>query len=270
MITGMEVFCDSIEDLKVYDIISDCGFVNDFADIFFLNTAFYNLESESFDFVRGARTEKEFYITQDGVKDIYIKEYYKYTFSADKRDILSVDEKIIEYYMNEPNEDGSLQVGMRKTIKKKQKEKKLEEINRTVRYGRIDYLVTAAKNLLKAYEALPAVVDLPTVQFLVSQGTIPSEVQGFPMNSVAVYDIFRNGLLSVHDGIQALLTHYQDQIYNYKENGFDTFENSIVNETNPQFIALLDTLARVPDDTFPVGLTVRQSILYQLNGDIPT
>ena len=255
MIKNMEVFCESIEDLRIYEIVQSVSSVNDFEDIYFLNVSFYGLESDSFDFKRGYRTEKKYY--QDDV--LFIKEYYEYTYTQDLRSIQRVDSKIIEFYQH----DGSL--GMRKTIPKKQKQKKLREINTTARVGRIDYLITAAEALEDGYNALPPQVDEPTVQYLISQNIVS------PMfvSDVTTYHVFRNGLLAISQGIESLLKHYSQEISDYTAYGFMDFENSIVNESIPAFLQLLATPARPADSEFPNGLTVRQSIMYQLTGVIP-
>jgi hypothetical protein len=259
MITGIEIFCDSIEDLKVGDIVSDCSFINDFNDIFFLNTAFYNLESESFDFKRGAMTDKDYYRTVGTEKDLYIKERYEYTYSSDLRKVLSVDKKIIEYYIR--TEDDSLVVGMRKIITKKQRSKKLEEINRTIRYGQLDFMTTSAKEMSDGAAALPSIVDLPTVQYLSANGLIP-----FFISSVDLYNEFRNGLIEISNGIYTILDHYQDEIYKYKENGTMEFENAVNNETDIGILKILNDLTPIQDPQFPNGLTVIGAINYQLAG----
>jgi hypothetical protein len=264
MITGIEIFCDSIEDLKVGDIVSDCSFINDFNDIFFLNTAFYNLESESFDFRRGAMTNKDYYrMVDDGddgqVEDLYIREHYEYTYSADLRSILSVDRKVIEYFKR--TDDGSLVVGMRKTIPKKQRSKKLEEINRTIRYGQLDFMTTSAKEMSDGAAALPSVVDLPTVQYLSANGLIPLFI-----SSVELYNGFRNGLIEISNGIYTILDHYQNEIYKYKENGTMEFENAVNSELDPDILKILNDLTPIQDPQFPNGLTVIGAINYQLAG----
>ncbi len=66
-----------------------------------------------------------------------------------------------------------------------------------------------------------------------------------------------------------LFAHYEVQVQHYIDRGTSEFENAVLNETDPTILSILAITAREPDTDFPNGLTVKQSIVYQLTGVKP-
>jgi len=114
-------------------------------------------------------------------------------------------------------------------------DKKLREVKRAIAQGRIDYLEGAA-------EALRALAL-----------TVP-ELIAAQYNQVA-------------NSIDFLFDHYKDEVEKYIARQTKDFETAVINETNVNVQGVLAIPVRQPDDVFPQGLTVKQSILHQLTGD---
>ncbi len=59
--------------------------------------------------------------------------------------------------------------------------------------------------------------------------------------------------------IDMLFNHYKQEVLEYILNDSNTFENAILNESNPQILGILGAV-------LPDGKTVKESILYQIQG----
>ena len=217
-----------------------------------------NFDRRPWNFSRGAKTIRE-YLHNDlnfkGIEVEYTYEYPELDGVQNLRKIESYSEKICFY-----NEDGSLFYHIDVPISLNLKN--IREINRAIRFSRIDFLEDSAENLREVAEEMPDIVDQPTINFLISEGQLPSSV-----NTPALYQEFRSGLFETADSIDDLFTHYEHPILTYKDRGTTEFENAVKNEGNSTILTKLNR--RVPPNgDFPNGLTVREAIYYQLTGDI--
>ncbi len=159
-----------------------------------------------------------------------IRVYYTYIYSNGVRDIESFQE-FIEF----KKENG--EVFLTIEVPNSQSSKVLHDLNRVIRQGRIDYLETTAKALGEL---------------------APSESEPWKTN----YE-------TVSNNIDTLFDHYQAQIDEYISRGTMSLENAVNSETDQSILDILNTDARKPDADFPNGLTVKQSIMYQLEGSVP-
>lgn len=155
---------------------------------------------------------------------------FVYTYSPDLRKIDSYT-RGIEW----KGEDGV--TFLFKDITPVQDKKKLKQLNREIRQGQLDYLEYAAEDLKDLAQTLPE----------------PLKTQ----------------YTTIADSINLLFSHYEVEIEHYIQRGTMEFENAINNETNPSILAILALPARQPDVLYPYGLTVKQSVIHQLNGEVP-
>lgn len=109
--------------------------------------------------------------------------------------------------------------------------KKLKAINREVRQGRIDYLEAAAE-------------DMRTMSAL------------YP-------EPYKTGMLTVADSIDAMFEHYAAEATAYITRGTMAFEDAVRLGEGP----MQPILYTVPNPA--TGWTVRDSILFQLTGEVP-
>lgn len=200
-----------------------------------INIQFLGLKQGPWEFSRGARTQR-LYKCRETPDLVHIRDYYNYTMDAENREILDY-ERHIEWI----GHDGV--VGLVQDISPELNVKNLEALNEEIRRGRMHYLKGAAKELAIGAEQL--------------NGLIPEDMR---------QDMIR---ASKHMGI--LFKYYADEIENYKEDGTMDFENAVLNETDTAILEILNLMTQPPglDPRFPNGFTVKTSILYQLNGNIP-
>ena len=159
-----------------------------------------------------------------------IRDSYTYTMTDGDR-VATPSTRKIEWFKT----DGT--VGLEVTRNLKFSPKSLKGVQREIRQGRIDYLETAAENLRELALTL-------------------AEPEKTQYNTVA-------------DNIDNLFAHYEHDVLEYIQRGTMAFENAVNNETDATILAILAIPARAPDADFPNGLTVKQSIIYQLTGVKP-
>jgi len=174
--------------------------------------------------VRGAKKER-CYKDQNG--NALIRVYYVYAYENGLRDIKSFQE-FIEFSKT----SGGVFLAIE--VPNSNNSKTINDLNRTVRQGRVDYLETTAKALGEL---------------------APNESEPWKTN----YE-------TVSNNIDTLFNYYQSEIDEYISRGTMLLETSIKNESDQSILNLLNTDARKPDGEFPNGLTVKESILYQLEG----
>lgn len=119
----------------------------------------------------------------------------------------------------------------------------LKEVNKSARNGQIDYLEAAAENLKLA----AANMALPLTQTQ------------------------RDGYALIGNSIDLIMSHYNEQIFKYTTRNTHTmdFENAVLAEADANILQRFPLPARPADDYFPNGLTVLQSIMFQLKGVTP-
>ncbi len=167
---------------------------------------------------------------KDDNDKVNIKDYYTYVMSTDNKDVISF-ERYIEWLDDNENILFSEQLSM------PQSTKSIKAINREIRQGRLDYLESGAENLRTLAETLPE----------------PLKTQ----------------YITVADNIELLFSHYDNEIRHYIERGTSEFEDAVNNETDSTILSILSIPVRQPDTDFPIGLTAKQSIIYQLTGVKP-
>lgn len=129
------------------------------------------------------------------------------------------------------NADGSVKVS--KDISPTMTAKKLKSLNRDVRQGRIDYLESAAEAMRTMAPSYP--------------------------------EPYKTGMLQIAAGIDGMFEFFAAEVTAYIARGTTAFETAVAaaDSTSPVF-AILET---IPDPAR--GWTVRESIIYQLNGTEP-
>ncbi len=159
-----------------------------------------------------------------------IRDYYTYTMTNDDRAVTGLD-RHIEFF------DNSGAIIHTIDISKPQNVKSIRSLNREIRQGRLDYLESHAENLRDLAATLPE----------------PAKSQ----------------YILVADSIDLMFAHYKVEVEEYISRGTMSFENAVNNETDATILNILAIAARAPDADFPNGLTVKQSIIYQLTGVKP-
>lgn len=160
-------------------------------------------------------------------EDIIAIERYSHTISEDKRQVES--QTIAIEWLDQQGE-----VGLRKNVKLVYNKKELRSVNRAIRQERIDYLVSAGEGLKDLADSLPEPLKTQYTQ--------------------------------VADSLELMFNHYEESIRKYIERASDEFEQEVKNEQDPIISGILSLPSREPDELFPQGLNVRESILYQLVG----
>ena len=123
-----------------------------------------------------------------------------------------------------------------KVVKKKPvSQSKLDDINASIAKRRIKYLENAANNLRITADTLP--------------------------------EPFKTQYNQVASSIDFLFDHYKVYIDSYLLRQSLGFECAIRDETDPSMMGTLSLPVRQPDEFFSLGLTVKQSIIFQLVGD---
>lgn len=190
------------------------------------NVAFLGLIQGAWDFSRGARTER-LYTCPDTDGFVHVRDYYEYVMVDGSRTIDSYTRKLQWF-----NVEG--EVALEKDITPVLNIKNKKRLNRDIRQGRIDYMIAAAEEL----------------------------------NNLAAFVLepYKSDFLKANDSIDLILKQYESEITHYIDTGSREFENAIINEDNPILVEVLSLGVRPPDELFPSGLTIKQSILHQLTG----
>jgi len=182
------------------------------------------LSRDPWSFNRGGKTER-CYKDQNG--NPLIRVYYNYVYKNGARDVESFQE-FIEFKKT------SGEVFLTIEVPNSQSSKTINDLNRVIRQGKIDYLETTAKALGEL---------------------APTESEPWKTN----YE-------TVSNSIGTLFDYYKAQIDEYISRGTMYLETSVESEIDQSILDILNTDARKPDADFPSGLTVKESILYQLRG----
>ena len=159
-----------------------------------------------------------------------IRTFFEYEMTPDNRSIKKITKKEIEWL-------NTKQVAIyKKDVTPAYNKKDLALINRQARQGRIDYLESSAETLRETAEALP--------------------------------EPYKSQYLLVANGIDMIFDAYSIDINEYISRGSIGFEEAVLNETNTDIISIFNIVVRPPDALYPKGLTVKQSIIHQLTGEI--
>lgn len=161
---------------------------------------------------------------------VNICDSYTYVYAADSRSVVSMERRIAFF-----DENGVEIHGI--DISKPQNVKSIKVLNRELRQGQLDYLEAGAENL----RGLAETVAEPT----------------------------KSQFIQIADSIDVLFSHYEVQVDHYIQRGTMEFEEAINNESDAAILAILALPGRLPDAEFPSGLTVKESIIYQLTGVKP-
>lgn len=183
-----------------------------------------DLLPEPWVYSRGARKVREY---KGKNEEIIIRDAYEYDYIDEGRIVNGFNRTI--FWLTAEGE-----VGQTKDTSGIINKKRLKQLNRDLRQGRIDYLEASAEEL--------------------------RDVAGF------VPEPYKTQYNTVADSIDLLFSHYSVQVTDYISRGTRTFETMVLNETNPQILAIHAIPTSPPSPAFPNGLTVRSSILYQIRG----
>lgn len=184
------------------------------------------LDAYEWQYDRGARAQR---LYKNG-DDVAVRDTYSYSYDASNRFVTSYV-RTIEWLA----EDGSVSIS--KNVTPSLTGKKIKELNRAIRQGRIDYLESAAEALLALSETVP--------------------------------EPLKSQFAQISQSIDLLFEHYSTQVVAYIHRGEDDFEDAVENELEASMVSILALPARPPDSVFTNGLNVKQSIIYQLTGVIP-
>lgn len=211
------------------------------------NFAFLEMLRKDIDYLkeRGLRIEKNWKFIEYDEEDIptvtnqvVIKEFYEYVWNPEsdfkKRSISSMTKKV-QFLDDQGN------VGLRRTLKEVSDAYLLEGVNENIRKSRVKYLSSESakiKNLLP---------QMPTL----------------PMNLQAHYT-------DVVNSIDIVMHELDDLARKYIDNGFSEFEQKVTTETDTDLATHLDKVTIFPgqEPKWPNGQTIREALLYQLNGDL--
>lgn len=217
------------------------------------------LNREPWNFSRGAKTNRHY--TKDG--NTIIKVEYTYIYpddgqgGLDYRKIESYTERIYLYH-----EDGAIFHEIPVPISLNTKN--IKEVNRAIRFGRIDYMNAAGEQLAAHGNTLPSPVDQVTVDYLISVGAIhPS------YNTPTLYETHRQNLIGLESDMDAIFEYYSQQIYDYKDRGTEDFYNAVINESDQNIIDILQK-DMPPDSVFTNGFKIIDAIKYQLRRIMPS
>lgn len=163
-------------------------------------------------------------------ENVLVKHSYSYTTTNGNRDIQDVHVKI-EWF----NELGEIK--LTKEYDKLLNNKRRKELNREIRQGRIDHMESEAEILREYAQTLP--------------------------------EPYKTQYTTVADNIDFIFETYSTQIDSYIKRGTLDFETAVLVETDSTMVAILNLEALPPETDFPNGMTVKESIIYQLTGVIP-
>jgi len=199
------------------------------------------LEFGEWKYNRGAYEKREYFHSEDG--NLVVRELYDYEYAPEvdglKRKVTKAS-RMIQWF------DGGGNVGHEVTVKVIDKKQSLKKINRDIRRNRIDFLEVRGEDL----------VDIAN--------SIPEEAR-----AVEPYATQYQQLMYVSQQIFTLLRHYSNEIVTYVYSGDPLLELRIREEMNPTIQAILNIVTVAPgqDPRFPSGMTVKQSILFQITGE---
>ena len=196
------------------------------------NVTFLGLDQGPWILNRGQRQYRRY----ESEGQLRVKDSYIYTMDSENRRVEGMSRRL-EWY-----ESDSTTVGLFKDINISTTPESLKKLNREIRQNRMDFLESGAENLRTIADSLP--------------DSEPYTTQAAQLNQVA-------------NSIDLLFSHYAIEIAEYIQRGTSAFENAINNETNATILTILAIPVREPDTYFPNGLTVKQSIIYQINGTVP-
>jgi hypothetical protein len=213
------------------------------------------LTREAWKFKRGAKTERHY--TKDGIT--YIKVEYTYTYPDDGQggdDLRKITGYTENIYLLESDESIFHTIPVPVALSGKN----LKEINRAIRFGRIDYMYSAGEQLTAYGATLPDSPDQATVDAYVAAGGVhPS------YNTPALFAQHKADLLNLQNDMEAIFAHYSQEIYDYKDRGTTDFYDAVKAETDQAILDILDT-DLPPDSYFTSGFKVEEAIDYQLRG----
>lgn len=248
-----------------------------------------NLHRPNWEFKRGAKTERLYHTKEkdsegNDYKKTHVRPYYQYEYKLEDNPLEEREiSKITEYI--EWISQG--QVFKTRQIKEILPSDKLDEINEEARERQIRHLRRKGEELKVAYDSLPFPVDQPTVDYLNSLSVLPPGV-----STVEQYTGFRDSLLELYNSLKEMFLDYDPLVHLYTLYGYRDFENKVIEDNSysvdiATIMAIVDEdernielakykrkqllsfLAYNPDAEFPNGLTVFDSIIYQLTGIKP-
>jgi len=196
-------------------------------DISTIDFTLLDLVPETWTFSRGARNSRV-YNDKNGVPVII--DIYTYNYVDEGRSVDGYTREI--RWLNTEGE-----VGLTKDTSGVIDKKRLKQLNRDLRQGRMDYLEASAEELRDVAE----LVEL----------TSPPIAAQYRM---------------IADSIDVLFSHYSVPVADYISRGTLSFETLVLGETSPQIVGILAIPSSPPSPAFPMGLNVKTSILYQLRG----
>lgn len=214
-----------------------------------------SLTREAWRFSRGAKTERHY--TKDG--NTYIKVFYTYVYPDDGQggyDLRSITTYTETIHLLET--DGSIFHTI--PVPSSMNTKNLKEVNRAIRFGRIDYMYAAGEQITAHGNSLPTPVDQATVDYFISLGAIHPAY-----NNPILYDQHRLSMIGLKANMEVIFDHYGQEIYDYKDRGTPDFYNAVQAETDPIILGILNT-DLPPDAVFTSGFKVKEAINYQLRG----
>lgn len=159
-----------------------------------------------------------------------VRVYYVYPDIGDLRKI-GQPKRYIEFY----DAEGNLRLSYE--ITKLLNVKQLETLNRDIRQGRMDYMESAGKELIGLAPFMP--------------------------------EPYATSFKKASEAVTIINKFYEREIDDYIKHGSTLFENAVRNETNEILTQDIFSLeVRPPDELFPQGLTIKQTILHQLTGEL--
>jgi len=204
-----------------------------------------DLDRRPWVFTRGAKVIRE-YLNEEGDPEIRVVYDYDWITDEDgKRRRISGYTQRVDFI------DNKGQVFQSNEVPNSLNAKNVKEINRAIRQGRMDYLESGAEQLRDGAAQLNALADNTDGEAKVQYLTLAGQ-----------YEFIANS-------IDLLFNHYRTQVTDYISRGTMDFETDVNNETDAAIIQILNLPARQPDNLFPKGLTVKQSIMFQLTGVKP-
>lgn len=165
---------------------------------------------------------------EDENDELRASEEYEYLFSDEDR-ITTPIKKVIKWYKI----DGT--VGLEKEVELEYSIKDLQTIHRSIRQGRIDYMEGAGRELATLALTMP--------------------------------EPFATSFTEASNAVSEILYFYDNEISKYIKWGTLDFENAVRNETDETMLSYFNLVVRPPDDLFPSGLNIKQTILHQLTGE---
>lgn len=213
------------------------------------------LTRQAWNFSRGAKTERH-YTKND---NIYIKVFYSYEYANNGQDLSSIVSYSETIHLLE--NDGTIFHTIPVPISLNSKN--VKEVNRAIRFGRLDYMYHAGEQLTLLGNSLPESLDQTTLNNLILAKLVhPS------YNTPELYLEYRQNLLNLNSSMESIFAHYSQEIYDYKDRGTDDFWNAINSEADTTILNILNT-DLPPDHVFINGFKIIDAIKYQLRGVLP-